>query len=366
MELEHQEEWTLGSFQFPLECQLIQEQLLDETYNPNQIYVQSSDVLRTLQSGYSELMGFYPPINKNLGETKQQTTKPNLSILTSGEIRSLKQGKEQNFNDDTIFAGCQWANQRKVHNEPDPTAYTEVSADYLEVLKEPIQKAFNLTDQQVQNFGFPDLSSYGDKFRCEDFQGDIRRFNFTPTEIYYLRTLQRDSLSIPCGEKGRQLFMTKQFSKPIEAMKKMMSQLINGEDTRDSLRFFFYSAHDDTPANAMPFLNPLNYILVDVPYGSSFTYELRYNEDCLNDKTTSADEKRKCFKVHSLYNNNPLRFDTCEQNVNSNQSSGKKALKVDSKLPVCLFDDFLSHIQKASYQGDVKEACSQPYIPGQE
>jgi Histidine phosphatase superfamily (branch 2) len=35
--------------------------LLDSSYNPNQIYVQSTAVDRTMQSGYAELMGLYPP-----------------------------------------------------------------------------------------------------------------------------------------------------------------------------------------------------------------------------------------------------------------------------------------------------------------
>lgn len=34
---------------------------LDDTYNPNQFYVQSTDVFRTLQSTYSELLGLFPP-----------------------------------------------------------------------------------------------------------------------------------------------------------------------------------------------------------------------------------------------------------------------------------------------------------------
>ncbi len=35
--------------------------LLDESYNPNQIYAQATDVHRVLQSTYSEFMGLYPP-----------------------------------------------------------------------------------------------------------------------------------------------------------------------------------------------------------------------------------------------------------------------------------------------------------------
>lgn len=37
--------------------------LLDETYNPSQIYVQSTPFPRTLQSGYAELMGLYPQVD---------------------------------------------------------------------------------------------------------------------------------------------------------------------------------------------------------------------------------------------------------------------------------------------------------------
>ena len=38
-----------------------QYKLLDEEYNPGQIYAQSSMVLRVLQSAYSEFLGLYPP-----------------------------------------------------------------------------------------------------------------------------------------------------------------------------------------------------------------------------------------------------------------------------------------------------------------
>lgn len=39
--------------------------LLDAEYNPNQIYVQSTTSIRAIQSGYSELMGLYPPKRKS-------------------------------------------------------------------------------------------------------------------------------------------------------------------------------------------------------------------------------------------------------------------------------------------------------------
>ena len=37
--------------------------LLNPEFTPGEVYVQSTDVNRTIQSGYSELMGLYPPGN---------------------------------------------------------------------------------------------------------------------------------------------------------------------------------------------------------------------------------------------------------------------------------------------------------------
>ena len=35
--------------------------LISDEYDPSQVYIQSTNVNRTMQSGYSELMGLYPP-----------------------------------------------------------------------------------------------------------------------------------------------------------------------------------------------------------------------------------------------------------------------------------------------------------------
>jgi hypothetical protein len=55
--------------------------LLDTTFNPNQIYAQSTDIHRVLQSTYSEFMGLYPPSNST-----QDT-------LSKGELKSLNSDK---------------------------------------------------------------------------------------------------------------------------------------------------------------------------------------------------------------------------------------------------------------------------------
>lgn len=55
--------------------------LLDETYNPNQIFAQATDVHRVLQSTYSEFMGLYPPTSST-GE-----------VFSERDLEGLKSGK---------------------------------------------------------------------------------------------------------------------------------------------------------------------------------------------------------------------------------------------------------------------------------
>ena len=57
--------------------------LLDDNFNPNQIYAQATDLHRVLQSTYSEFMGLYPAVNASKSP----------SHLSRGEIRSIKDDK---------------------------------------------------------------------------------------------------------------------------------------------------------------------------------------------------------------------------------------------------------------------------------
>lgn len=60
----------------------VKKRFLEDFNNENDLYVQSTDVYRTLQSVKSELLGFFPP-----GTAEK---------LTEGEKEALKEGKTQN------------------------------------------------------------------------------------------------------------------------------------------------------------------------------------------------------------------------------------------------------------------------------
>lgn len=92
-----------------------------------------------------------------------------------------------------------------------------------------------------------------------------------------------------------------------------------------------YSAHDVQVANLLEWLEPSGFNPVDVPYVSNFFFELHYDEDCLSNNQTTSDQ---CFTVQTLYNGEPLKFDSClEANANSGRHSER-----------CTFSDFERHI----------------------
>jgi hypothetical protein len=51
-------------------------------------------------------------------------------------------------------------------------------------------------------------------------------------------------VEMPMDELGRTLFITKMLRKPMAALQARVQDIINGNTSRDTLRFFVHSAHD--------------------------------------------------------------------------------------------------------------------------
>lgn len=49
---------------------------------------------------------------------------------------------------------------------------------------------------------------------------------------------------MPFSDFARDLWLTKQFKKPLTAMRKRVAEIINDSTDRNTLRYFLYSAHD--------------------------------------------------------------------------------------------------------------------------
>ena len=64
---------------------------LSEQYNPDEIYMQSTNVNRTMQSGYSELMGLYPP-----GQAQGLTRQMQEAVSEGGQAYPLFKVRDAN------------------------------------------------------------------------------------------------------------------------------------------------------------------------------------------------------------------------------------------------------------------------------
>ncbi|CDW85891.1 histidine acid phosphatase family protein [Stylonychia lemnae] len=337
------------------------EQLIDGTYNPSQIYLQTTSVTRAQQSSYAEMMGLFPPLqNSQLNEQIPSKAMPKLKLHNKGNLQEtvLKSQidnyqfipaftyAEANVNDDLYFTGCPWVYAYKTDAAKKPETYNGVIDEVLDVLRNPIGKANNYTQDQIDKINFNDITLEQDKWFTTDFQGVKQWYQYTPVELEYLKHFQVIHLTLPVGQQGRQLLMTKQLSKPIQSMKNRIQEILSGNQSKDTLRYIVYSGHDDTISNLLVFLNPVNFYFEAVPYCSQVYFELYYDEDCVSTKKDNS-----CFTLQMFYNGHPFKLDTCQA---ANLQRG-------SNSPFCQFDDFVAHYDKLKYQGDVKEACLKPY-----
>jgi hypothetical protein len=85
-------------------------------------------------------------------------------------------------------------------------------------------------------------------------EGRPPRYNFTAQQWYYIRTLQKLVLLMPISDFARDLWITKQFRRPVEAMRERVRQITRGDTSRDTLRYIMYSAHDVQVANVLQWL----------------------------------------------------------------------------------------------------------------
>ena len=137
--------------------------------------------------------------------------------------------------------------------------------------------------------------------------------------------------------------VTKELRDPIRIIGEKVDSILNGTETKDSIKYIMYSSHDDSLGNTLLFLNPSNLDLTSIPFSASFYLELHYDDDCLKNQ-----KDRSCFTVHAFHNNQPLKFAWC---LDANQKRG-------SRSDYCQVNDFLAYYDSIKYQGDLFKACN--------
>lgn len=115
-----------------------------------------------------------------------------------------------NINDDITESGCPFVGEEYSYNYYNPDVYTSVINDFLDKLRIPMSKAFNLSPYKTKYMNFTDLYDYSDILLGETMEGTCpSRYNFTQEEWYYTRLVQLYTLVLDMDDYARSLFITK-------------------------------------------------------------------------------------------------------------------------------------------------------------
>ena len=194
-----------------------------------------------------------------------------------------------------------------------------------------------------------DFYLLADAIVAEKFEGSPARGAFTEEDWYYIRNAQKVVLIKSFDNLARKLLASRNFEMPVKHMAEKVQALLQGTETRDSLRFVLQSEHDTHIVNSVTWLQPVDHEYVDMPFASTLVVELHYDQECL---TKVGDTS--CFTVEVYNNGDLLKLDTC---LNANKARS-------STSPVCQYEDFMTHYRaRLPRGGDLQTLCRQGYDP---
>lgn len=165
--------------------------LLNPQFTPGEVYVQSTDVNRTIQSGYSELMGLYPAGN---GPKISQAQADNLATgkgmppikIRNAAVVNMELGQNplpNGFVSVPIFAYLNVDINDQLSMDACPYVYDTVLGRYWDnglfddfwwvanFAKKPLADALEVDYETMAKAEFIDMSNYADAYVCQEFEG---------------------------------------------------------------------------------------------------------------------------------------------------------------------------------------------------
>jgi hypothetical protein len=332
-----------------------------------QVYVQTTTYDRTFQSGFSELMGLFPPGSLTADEMLTQVQWEQLSQGGRGmppmNIRNLVSinndlglnplpngfvsipiynHKEASPMDDINMSGCSYVNKVDGYTFPAESTYTSV--DYLiDDLREPISEGFNLTAAETDSMTYMDLYDYCDIIQSRLFEGVTLNHTYTEDQMNEINATVLNTLVLPLSNPI--LSRTMYVSKQIRAFTDKARMIIYGDfaDVPQAVKdtkYVIYSAHDWTVAQHLSFLDATNGNYTNVPFASQVNYELHSTKDCSD---------ASCFWVEVRSNGVPQLFvENCADPAR------------------CSYSEFLALVDAKGYvhtTSHYEEECATPWTP---
>lgn len=186
-----------------------------------QLNIQTTHYDRTFQSGYSEMMGLFPP--GTLKENEKLSHEELLGLEADGrgmppikirnhEIINYEMHRDPLPNgfvsvpifefqnptiwDDIGYWSCDYVAKVDGYNFPNDATYTSV--DYLlDDLREPISEAFGLTPTEEADMDFMGLYNYCDVIQSREFEGVPLNYTYTQTQLDYVNQTVLATLVLP-------------------------------------------------------------------------------------------------------------------------------------------------------------------------
>jgi hypothetical protein len=359
------------------------EPFLDPLKSQDQIYIESTDVLRTLQSVKSELMGLmpagsdgHPELDENeLNSLKEGKSRPRFGIRNFDKMTE-ELGRDAlihgffplavfNHQDKTPemkinYEGCGQLNDSYNYYVSDPSTFSAQNAIFDGVLFEPVRQAMNYTEAQMDEMraafrqilnqpeAQPETLDYliiyflADAIVARQFEGLDVGYDFSHKEQFLVDNAQKWPVFRVFDEQTRNLFMSRIFQQPLKQMDNIINHILAGEDY-DGPKYILYSAHDTQLGNLVDWFNPDNLRINTIPFASSLFFELHYNEDCIY-----AD--KSCFFIKVFYNNKPISIQSCLDEMSEDGTD-------------CNYLSLRSHFDEVMSKGNLNEACSYPFVP---
>lgn len=353
--------------------------LLSEEYEASEVYMQSTNVNRTLQSGYSELMGLYPPgkgerLSPEQAKAVSTFSAPPFRVRDADKINHelkdaalpdyyvqipITQYNNFDINDDVSTDGCTYINAVGKAIEANATYWEQF--DWMQKQTEkPLEKTLNKTQEEIDNVGtWHDYQMLTDTVVAMDFEGyHVHEENFSDDQWELLNQYQHIWLIDDYTKYANELMMSRMLRKPLDIMKRKVAFMLGKEveeetnhateDEAKNLKFFIASAHDTQVVNMMGFLRK---DFDFTPYASTVMFELKYSEECL----AGEDADENCFGVSVIFNGRKQIFEEFGCTGDFFTIEG------------CLFPEFLDYMGEIWFSGpqapDLDAACDNPVDP---
>uniref|UniRef100_A0A7S3KP79 Acid phosphatase n=1 Tax=Euplotes crassus TaxID=5936 RepID=A0A7S3KP79_EUPCR len=326
-----------------------QDQFLNQFYDPDEIYVRSTQTKRTVQSAYAQLLGLYPLDSAEfLDSGLTDVAVPPIQVFNLKDVQErlgidpiLDNPQpipvfnfDQQVDTFVAYGDCPFISNEFFTRNEQKELWADLDEKFRPLIFKQIAQAFGADSGDLH---FIHMGPLIDILFAEEFEGIQNRFNFTEEEWEIVLSMHVPSLSNRLSDKGTQLLALRHILPILETMKKKI-----GLDYQEDLisrfgdsKMLMISSHDAQLIFILRFLNPEGFELTHVPYASTLIFELRrFDTNACHIRVS-----RSCFYVRILFNDEQLKLPGCAQKD-------------------CTFREFSNYIQTTgiSYQ-EVQEQC---------